>query len=244
MNDENKQSAIAVDDLPSPTLAPLHGKRTQIANAGYVNYAADPSAVNLQLFRDSLSTLAYGVVKYLVSDTEWDEYAAIAADHCLAQFERGKYTPKPTAEFSTWAAKVMRRKVYTVRRDVKRAEARKARHEAKQERRPYEEFVRRQQEHKRNQFEFTEDEVERVTGQLKLGQAKLLELKARKLENGLIARQLDLTLPQLHNRWARLRKKIASLLTPKRLWLNRNVGSRPRWYPGAPSYTPLRKINR
>jgi RNA polymerase sigma factor (sigma-70 family) len=191
---------------------------TQIVNEAQAKYVADPSDANCELFRNALLTLAIGVVKQLHM-TDW-RLLEPAVNHCIKQVQRGMYKPDPSAKFATWAAKVMRNKLRDSMRKVWRAKKRKARMEAKEDAEAYEKHARIMRKYKRTpKFEFTREEVKTACKQLRPKQARLLELKDNGARSGKIAKELNLALPQLYNRWARLRKRVRQLVKPTRIWL-------------------------
>lgn len=214
--------------------------RTKIANEAHAKFVADPSDANCEVLRSALRTLAIGVLIPMHIDWKPSE---LAADHCLKQVQRGMYKPDPSARFATWAATVMRNKIRDSMRKTWRAQKRRARKEAKLDAQAYERYARIMRKYKRlPPFEFTREEVKAAAIQLRAKQTQLLELKACGVSNRKIAKKLNLTLSQLYNRWARLRKRVKQILKPKRTWLNSPSPIR-RWYPGAETYKPLAKAN-
>lgn len=232
---ELQAEKLAQDKLRAQELA-VRVTSTQVTNEAYAKYVADPSDANLELFRRALWTLAIGVTKP-IAVPDWKP-AELATDHCLKQVQLGMYKPDPSAKFATWAATVIRNKIRDYMRRIWRAEKREARKEAKEDAQIYARGARMMRKYKRNTlFEFTWEEVKTASKHLRPPQARLLELKANGVSSRKIAKELNLSLPQLYNRWARLQKRVKQIVKPKRVWLN----PARRWYPGAESYTLARK---
>lgn len=218
---------------------------TQVTNEAHAKYVADPCDANGELFRCALQTLATGVlIPIRMDDWERERASQMSADHCLKQVQRGMYKPDPSAKFATWAATVMRNKIHDSMRKTWRANKRKVRKEAKEVAQGYEKGARMMRKHykRSTRFEFTREEVKTASKQLRPKQVQLLALKADPcgVPARKIAKELGLTLPQLYNRWARLRKKVRQLVKPKRTWLKPvSPCPIPRWYPGAEVYKPI-----
>lgn len=233
--------ALPILDAEIPALAQevRAATRTSLANVAYGRYLAEPSDVHLRALHEALYAVAVSIPMYGKQDEDIERDAAIAVDHCMTKL--GRFQPQQykgrTLPFTAWAIRVIRNKIFDQMRKRIRAEARLRKAEARREAQIALDIFRARKE---KRFEFNPAQIASVTPKLRPMQAKLLRLKARlpKLSDGQIAEKLQVTLPQLRNRWSRTRSKVKQLLKPKRVWLN----PKPRWYPGAATYKPVPKI--
>jgi len=218
-----------VDRQPTPA---------ELANDAYCQYLAGQSAPRKRAFRKALLAVAFNISKHMTSDESKQENVAV--HHCLTQLSQGKYQPKEykgrVLPFTAWAIPVMRNKMKDIQRKIWAAEKRRHKLAAKHAR---EEAERWRIARKRRRFEFTREQIASIQKRLKLKQSQLLKLKRQGVPNREISEKLNLTYPQLHNRWSRLRRKIRGVLESNANRESLFKPRRARWYPGAETLQPI-----
>jgi RNA polymerase sigma factor (sigma-70 family) len=217
-------------------------KRSLAVDEAHAKYVANRSPENLDALSKVIHHYAYAPTMILSNAREYQPIADVAAKHCVDQVQ--KYKPLEhngkTVRFSTWAAKVIRNKVRDANRRLWREERRQRRIEVKHIKQDSEKILRKRQESReRYRVEFSSTEIEAVAKKLRPIQLQLLTLKSKtpKLPDAKIAAKLGVTLPQLRNRWTRLRRKVKRMLeSMARLELLLNARQpQQNWYPGAPN---------